>query len=196
MCSHLCKCVGCKNFEESPTKKTLMHLADAAEVRKQQQVSARSQLSSHTATAGAGDGLASSSSTSRATAHAPGGKRLAYSYMTQAVAEATCSCLVAQAEETERTRQIDTIQEQRVLEEFGRCMMQVIECANRTGAPRVKTSSVVCACWCVLSGTRILHLWSERSHVYVYCRYLCCLRMIVCLALQSRVHDSERDELS
>ena len=144
MCSHLCKCVGCKNFEESPTKKTLMHLADAAEVRKQQQVSARSQLSSHTT--GAGDELASSSSTSRA-AHAPGGKRLAYSFMTQAVAEATCSCLVAQAEETERTRQIDTIQEQRVLEEFGRCMMQVIECANRTGAPRVKRHWRSVGCW-------------------------------------------------
>ena len=46
MCSHVCKCVGCKNFEESPEKKTLMHLADAAEVRKQQQVSAKHKLSS------------------------------------------------------------------------------------------------------------------------------------------------------
>ena len=30
MCSSLCKCTGCKNYEESPDRKTLMHLADAA----------------------------------------------------------------------------------------------------------------------------------------------------------------------
>lgn len=37
LCSALCKCVGCKNFEESFERKTLMHLADAAEVRSAQQ---------------------------------------------------------------------------------------------------------------------------------------------------------------
>lgn len=30
LCSSLCKCSGCKNFEESADRKTLMHLADAA----------------------------------------------------------------------------------------------------------------------------------------------------------------------
>lgn len=37
LCSGLCKCCGCKNFEESFERKTLMHLADAAEVRSAQQ---------------------------------------------------------------------------------------------------------------------------------------------------------------
>ena len=46
MCSGSCKCVGCKNFEESPERKTLMHLADAAEVRVLQQTAAKSKLSS------------------------------------------------------------------------------------------------------------------------------------------------------
>lgn len=46
MCSSSCKCIGCKNFEESPERKTLMHLADAAEVRVQQQTAAKSKLSS------------------------------------------------------------------------------------------------------------------------------------------------------
>ena len=46
MCSNLCKCVGCKNFEESADRKTLMHLADAAEVRVQQQTVAKTKLSS------------------------------------------------------------------------------------------------------------------------------------------------------
>jgi hypothetical protein len=33
MCSSICKCIGCKNFEESLERKTLMHLTDAAKVR-------------------------------------------------------------------------------------------------------------------------------------------------------------------
>ncbi len=44
LCSNNCKCVGCKNFEESPERKTLMHLADAAEVRVQQQTDANTKL--------------------------------------------------------------------------------------------------------------------------------------------------------
>jgi hypothetical protein len=46
MCSNACKCFGCKNFEESPERRTLMHLADAAEVRVQQQTAAKTKLSS------------------------------------------------------------------------------------------------------------------------------------------------------
>lgn len=46
MCSSYCKCIGCKNFEESPERKTLIHLADAAELRVQQQVAAKSKFSS------------------------------------------------------------------------------------------------------------------------------------------------------
>jgi hypothetical protein len=46
MCSKMCRCVGCKNFEESPERKTLMHLADAAEVRVQQQTAVKTKLSS------------------------------------------------------------------------------------------------------------------------------------------------------
>ena len=46
LCGATCKCVGCKNFEESPERKTLMHLADAAEVRVNQQTAAKTKLSS------------------------------------------------------------------------------------------------------------------------------------------------------
>jgi hypothetical protein len=41
----MCKCFGCKNYEESQQQKTLMHLADAAEVRVLQQVAANNKLS-------------------------------------------------------------------------------------------------------------------------------------------------------
>ena len=39
---------------------------------------------------------------------------------------------MAQAEEAERTRQMDVIQERMIIEEFGRCLMQVIESATKT----------------------------------------------------------------
>ena len=39
---------------------------------------------------------------------------------------------MAQAEESERKRQVDIIQERMILEEFGRCLMQVIDSANKT----------------------------------------------------------------
>uniref|UniRef100_X2B1A3 CRC domain-containing protein n=1 Tax=Capitella teleta TaxID=283909 RepID=X2B1A3_CAPTE len=116
LCTSLCKCVGCKNFEESPDRKTLMHLADAAEVRVQQQTAAKSKM----------DELPIKQVT------ASDGERLAHTFVTSEVVEAACACLLAQAEETERTRQMDICQERLILEEFGRCLMQVIESSNST----------------------------------------------------------------
>ncbi|XP_069123700.1 protein lin-54 homolog isoform X2 [Argopecten irradians] len=121
MCSNHCKCVGCKNFEESPERKTLMHLADAAEVRVQQQTAAKSKLSSQIS------GIPSRPPVSSAT-----GERLPYTFITAEVAEATCACLLAQAEEAERLKMPPVVQERMVIEEFGRCLLQIIDSANKT----------------------------------------------------------------
>ncbi|XP_033755545.1 protein lin-54 homolog isoform X2 [Pecten maximus] len=121
MCSNHCKCVGCKNFEESPERKTLMHLADAAEVRVQQQTAAKTKLSSQIS------GIPSRPPVSSAT-----GERLPYTFITAEVAEATCACLLAQAEEAERLKMPPVVQERMVIEEFGRCLLQIIDSANKT----------------------------------------------------------------
>ncbi|XP_060553263.1 protein lin-54 homolog isoform X2 [Ruditapes philippinarum] len=123
MCSSSCKCVGCKNFEESPELKTLMHLADAAEVRVQQQTAAKTKLSSQI-----------SDLPSRPVSSVTG-ERLPFSFVTSEVVEATCACLLAQAEEADRQKMPPVVQERMVIEEFGRCLMQIIESANRTKAP-------------------------------------------------------------
>lgn len=123
MCSSSCKCIGCKNFEESPERKTLMHLADAAEVRVQQQTAAKSKLSSQI-----------SDVPSRPVSSVTG-ERLPFSFVTSEVVEATCACLLAQAEEAERLKMPPVVQERNVIEEFGRCLVQIIESANRTKAP-------------------------------------------------------------
>ncbi|XP_070185832.1 protein lin-54 homolog isoform X2 [Littorina saxatilis] len=123
MCSSFCKCIGCKNFEESSERKTLMHLADAAEVRVQQQTAAKTKLSSQI-----------SGIPSKPPASSASGERLPFTLITADVAEATSACLLAQAEEAERLKMPPVVQERMVIEEFGRCLLQIIESANRTKA--------------------------------------------------------------
>ncbi|KAM4533307.1 protein lin-54 homolog [Fundulus diaphanus] len=124
MCSSICKCVGCKNFEESPERKTLMHLADAAEVRVQQQTAAKTKLSSQIS-----DLLMRT-----APIMSSGGGRLPYTFVTKEVLEATCECLLEQAKRAEQTRQPQAEAERMILEEFGHCLMSVISSAGKAKA--------------------------------------------------------------
>ncbi|KAM4810008.1 protein lin-54 homolog isoform 1-T1 [Rhinophrynus dorsalis] len=121
MCSSICKCVGCKNFEESPERKTLMHLADAAEVRVQQQTAAKTKLSSQI----------SDLLTRPAPSLSSGGGKLPFTFITKEVAEATCECLLAQAEQAEKQSKSKAAAERMILEEFGRCLMRVINSAGK-----------------------------------------------------------------
>uniref|UniRef100_A0A3B3YEN8 CRC domain-containing protein n=1 Tax=Poecilia mexicana TaxID=48701 RepID=A0A3B3YEN8_9TELE len=121
MCSSICKCIGCKNFEESPERKTLMHLADAAEVRVQQQTAAKTKLSSQI-----------SDLLMRTTPIiSSGGGRLPYTFVTKEVLEATCECLLEQAKRAEQTRQPQAEAERAILEEFGHCLMSIISSAGK-----------------------------------------------------------------
>uniref|UniRef100_A0A8C2V965 Protein lin-54 homolog n=1 Tax=Chinchilla lanigera TaxID=34839 RepID=A0A8C2V965_CHILA len=121
MCSSICKCIGCKNFEESPERKTLMHLADAAEVRVQQQTAAKTKLSSQI----------SDLLTRPAPALSSGGGKLPFTFVTKEVAEATCNCLLAQAEQADKKGKSKAAAERMILEEFGRCLMSVINSAGK-----------------------------------------------------------------
>ncbi|KAB5543863.1 hypothetical protein PHYPO_G00084530 [Pangasianodon hypophthalmus] len=120
MCSSICKCVGCKNFEESPERKTLMHLADAAEVRVQQQTAAKTKLSSQI-----------SDLLTRTTPAISSGGKLPYTFVTKEVAEATCDCLLEQARKAERYNQPQTVAERLILEEFGHCLRRIISSAAK-----------------------------------------------------------------
>ncbi|KFQ34566.1 Protein lin-54, partial [Merops nubicus] len=122
MCSSICKCIGCKNFEESPERKTLMHLADAAEVRVQQQTAAKTKLSSQI----------SDLLTRPTPALSSGGGKLPFTFVTKEVADATCECLLAQAEQAEKMGKTKAAAERMILEEFGRCLMRVINSAGKS----------------------------------------------------------------
>ncbi|XP_016068906.1 PREDICTED: tesmin [Miniopterus natalensis] len=101
MCSSTCKCIGCKNYEESPERKPL--------------VAAPSYLE-----AGGSEGGP----------HPSGPPKLRAerrpSCISWEVVEATCACLLAQGEEAEKGRCSEGLAEQMVLEEFGRCLSQIL----------------------------------------------------------------------
>ncbi|CAG2161625.1 unnamed protein product, partial [Oppiella nova] len=68
--------------------------------------------------------------------------RLPCSFITPEVIEATCQCLLAQAEQGERVG-IDLKQiEKLVIEEFGRCLTQIIDCAAKTRNSKLKPEFV------------------------------------------------------
>lgn len=125
-CTSKCKCIGCKNLEDDHgargEKHSLMHLADAAAVRCQQQAAAQSKISSQ---------IGEMRLSHIRPQHPPSGERLPSTFFTQEVIEATCTCMLAQAEEAEKTNRSTAVAEMMILEEFGRCLMQIIQAAGK-----------------------------------------------------------------
>ncbi|KAI1285799.1 Protein lin-54 -like protein [Halotydeus destructor] len=120
LCSELCKCCGCKNYEDSFERKTLMHLADAAEVRSAQQTAA-------TKTKWWGSDFVP-----KLPIQAGGDNRLPCAFITNEVIDAACQCLLATAENGEKKKLPYEQIEKLIIEEFGRCLEQIIDCANTT----------------------------------------------------------------
>ena len=133
-CTSRCKCIGCKNIEEDGSgnseQRSLMNLADAAAVRCQQQAAASSRINSQ---------LKDMRTRSKFRSQAASGERLPCMFFTQEVIEATCTCMLAQAEEAEKTNCSIQVAETMILEEFGRCLMQIIQAASKTKPPASST---------------------------------------------------------
>lgn len=107
MCSSICKCIACKNYEESPERKMLMSTPHYMEP---------------------GD-FESSHYLSPAKFSGPPKlrkNRQAFSCISWEVVEATCACLLAQGEEAEQEHCSPSLAEQMILEEFGRCLSQIL----------------------------------------------------------------------
>nr|XP_056707952.1 tesmin [Euleptes europaea] len=108
MCSSICKCVGCKNYEESPDRKTLMNMPNHMEIRSNE------------------ENESVSFSTSEILAKTRNDSRQSNTCISWEVVEATCACLLAQAEEAEKESYSVCLAEQMILEEFGRCLSQIL----------------------------------------------------------------------
>ncbi|XP_075235192.1 myb-interacting protein 120 isoform X2 [Lycorma delicatula] len=113
-CSNNCKCVGCQNEEDG---RGLRELALAAEEKVNQQAVVKNKLSAEI------QGIALKPESQ--------GPRQPFTLMTQEVVEATCQCLLAQTEDVIRVEQAQRL----ILEEFGRCLVQIIDCASKASQP-------------------------------------------------------------
>ncbi|XP_039187186.1 tesmin isoform X3 [Crotalus tigris] len=107
MCSSICKCVGCKNYEESPDRKTLMNMPIEMEFKTNEGNDSQSFSNSETL-----------SKTKK--------ERQSSTCISWEVVEATCACLLAQGEEAEKQDYSICLAEQMILEEFGRCLSQIL----------------------------------------------------------------------
>ncbi|XP_007886033.2 tesmin-like [Callorhinchus milii] len=109
MCSSICKCIGCRNYEESPERRTLMSIPDPGDVGLCQPwtkfypdiFSYRKQVKVKQ-------------------------ERHPFTFVTCDVIDATCGCLLAQAEEAEKAHHSLSVAEHMILEEFGRCLAQIL----------------------------------------------------------------------
>ncbi|XP_064113891.1 protein lin-54 homolog isoform X2 [Macrobrachium nipponense] len=114
-CSSICKCVGCKNVDLNPAveRKGLMQLAECAEARVNQQNAVKSKLPSL-------------SHHSPSKMFLPTSAKSGYCRMNQEVVEATCQCLLAQADKAQSALVSNAQIELSVISEFSRCLMQII----------------------------------------------------------------------
>lgn len=57
--------------------------------------------------------------------------RQPFNFLTDKVVEITCQCLMAQADEAERNMYDDETSQRLIIEEFGRCLKEIIESAHK-----------------------------------------------------------------
>ena len=144
-CTSRCKCIGCKNLEGcwpasrggknqrsnmNQQNQSLMNLADAAAARCQQQQAASSRLSSHIEDMRRGSLSVNHRKTNQSAINTS--EKQPSTFFTDEVIDATCVCLLAQAEEAEKSHRSEQAAEQAIVEEFGKCLMQIIEAARKT----------------------------------------------------------------
>ncbi|XP_032662654.1 protein lin-54 homolog isoform X3 [Odontomachus brunneus] len=121
-CSANCKCIGCRNIEDTILeKKGLKDLTDTTEVR-------TTQLSLNKAQ------LQLSEMAFRPPAASNSGTRQPFNFLTDKVVEITCQCLMAQADEAERNMFDDETSQRLIIEEFGRCLKEINESAHKAEA--------------------------------------------------------------
>ncbi|XP_077622648.1 tesmin isoform X1 [Crocuta crocuta] len=118
MCSSICKCIGCKNYEESPERKTLMSQPYYTDI-------GGFEGSRHLSPAKSA-GLPQLRKDRRS------------SCISWEVVEATCACLLAQGEEAEKEHCSECLAERMILEEFGRCLSQILRIEFRSKGLKIE----------------------------------------------------------
>ncbi|XP_006171311.1 tesmin isoform X4 [Tupaia chinensis] len=123
MCSSICKCIGCKNYEESPERKTLMNMPNFMEIGDFE--------GSHHLSPTKCSGLPKFRKDGQSS-----------SCISWEVVEATCACLLAQGEEAEKEHCSECLAEQMILEEFGRCLSQILHIEFKSKGLTIESSTL------------------------------------------------------
>ncbi|KGL82333.1 Tesmin, partial [Tinamus guttatus] len=107
MCSSICKCIGCKNYEESPDQKKQLNMPDYTDI---------------------GNNEGNSPVLTSAFEMFPKLKtdRQPAVCISWEEVKATCAYLLVQAEEAEKGGYSVCLSERMILEEFGRCLSQIL----------------------------------------------------------------------
>ncbi|NXC71744.1 MTL5 protein, partial [Anhinga anhinga] len=107
MCSSICKCIGCKNYDESPDENTQLNVLNYTDI---------------------GNNGADSpvlTSTFKTFPKLKTGRQPAL-YISWEEAKAVCAYLLEQAEEAEKRGYSLCLAERMIMEEFGRCLSQIL----------------------------------------------------------------------
>ncbi|XP_034244525.1 protein lin-54 homolog [Thrips palmi] len=124
-CSNNCKCVGCRNIEDDIDRRSLRELIEVAELESPILTPAGLKKKVNTQVI--------DMPTIKQEDFQRKGNRRSDSIMSDHVVSATCQCLMAQAEQAESLKLDDAEAEKLIIEEFGRCLVEIISCvSNRT----------------------------------------------------------------
>jgi len=129
-CTKNCRCIGCKNIEVAiGTGSGKKPDPDQALAKQETEVGLLSRKSESSSSKMRINPLSSVSGNSFKPVS---GVRQPFNFVTNEVVEATCQCLLAQAEQAETTGKQEVEIEGLIIEEFGRCLSQIIEMANKS----------------------------------------------------------------
>ncbi|NXK01673.1 MTL5 protein, partial [Herpetotheres cachinnans] len=107
MCSSICKCIGCKNYEESPDEKNQFNMLNYVDIE-------NNEGNSPVLT-----------STFKTLSKLKTDRQPAVCVSWEEV-KAICACLLVQAEEAEKRSYSVCLAERVIMEEFGRCLSQIL----------------------------------------------------------------------
>jgi len=143
-CMEHCKCIGCKNIDDSPADPPPPARGGAGvhQPNVDKSNDSSNPATSTTTPTGVNMLLAAHRRTElrpslKAKLHGAADRengKQPFSFVTSDVVEATCQCLLAQAEDAESRTLSQEETEGMIIGEFGRCLKQIIDMANKAAA--------------------------------------------------------------
>lgn len=127
LCTDLCKCCACKNYEDSYERKSLMHLVDAVDIRS----SLHGNASGANFVGKENDPLWSNEFRPKLPVPFIASRLQSCSFITNDLVDATTQCLIAQAEKSQKLGLSNEEAERAIIEEFGSCLGQIIDAASK-----------------------------------------------------------------